>query len=236
MSSQNIQLYLTKPHDCSYIDDKQSINLVPDPEIDMDMTIYSQLIQLGYRRSGSHTYKPHCNDCEQCIPCRVPVKQFKAKKSQRRCLKINQDLSMTITPAYYSEEHFKLYSQYLLARHHDGGMVNPTPEDFNNFLFCEWSDTDFIEFRQDNVLKAVAVTDKVTNGLSAVYSFYDTSEAKRGLGTFCVLQQIGQAISLELDYLYLGFWIQNNDKMRYKTNFNPIEIYKDQQWIKHEPK
>lgn len=231
MNSQSIQLYLTKSHDCGYIDDRQATNLVPDPNLPMNMDIYSQLIQLGYRRSGDHTYRPHCNECKQCIPCRVPVNRFSAGKSQRRCLRRNQDLTITIKPAYYSDEHFELYSSYLSARHPDGDMVNPEPDDFKNFLYCHWSDTDFIELRHDDVLKAVAVTDKVSNGLSAVYSYFDTREKQRGLGNYCVLQQIQHARSLGLDYLYLGYFIEQNKKMQYKARYKPLEILENNRWI-----
>ena len=230
MSSQNIQLYLTKSHDCGYLEDKQASNLVPDPGLPMTMDIYSQLIQLGYRRSGDHTYRPHCDSCSECVPCRVPVSLFKARKTQQRCLKRNQDLTVNIVPAHYSEEHFTLYSNYLSARHSDGDMVNPEPDDFKKFLYCDWSDTHFIEIRQNQQLKAVAVTDKVSNGLSAVYSYFDTNEQQRGLGSFCVLQQIQLALSLELDYLYLGYWIDQNKKMQYKSNFRPLETLINNQW------
>lgn len=230
MSSQSIQLYLTKSHDCGYVEGKQATNLVPDPNRPMTMDIYGQLIQLGYRRSGDHTYRPHCDDCTQCVPCRLPIKTFKARKTQQRCLKRNQDLSITIKPAYFSDEHFELYSNYLLARHPGGDMVNPEPDDFKNFLYCHWSDTDFIEVRLNNKLIAVAVTDKVKNGLSAVYCYFDTSEKQRSLGSYCVLQQIQLADSLKLDYLYLGYWIDQNKKMQYKANFKPLETFTNNHW------
>ena len=157
-------------------------------------------------------------------------KRFQIRKTQQRCLNRNQDLSVSITPAHFSDEHFELYSNYLSARHPDGDMVNPEPDDFKNFLYCDWSDTDFIEIRQDKRLIAVAVTDKVKNGLSAVYNYFDTDEKQRGLGSYCVLQQIQLARSLQLDYLYLGYWIDKNKKMQYKTNFRPLETYSNNHW------
>ena len=230
MSSQNIQLYITKSHDCSYIDGQQSKNLVPDPNLPMNLEIYSQLIQLGYRRSGDLVYRPHCAKCQSCIPCRVPVKHFTVRKTQRRCIARNNDLSINITPAHYSDEHFDLYQRYLSARHADGDMVNPDVDDYKNFLYCHWSNTHFIEFRLEGELKAVAVTDKVNNGLSSVYSFFDTSQPERSLGNYCVLTQIDHALSLGLDYLYLGYWIDQNKKMQYKTDFRPTEVLLDNQW------
>ena len=230
MSSQSIQLYLTRSHDCGYMDGKQATNLVPDPNLPMTMELYSQLLQLGYRRSGDHTYRPHCDDCSQCVPCRVPVTHFQARKTQQRCINRNQDLTIEIKPAHFSDEHFELYSNYLSARHPDGNMVDPEPDDFKSFLYCDWSDTDFIEIRHDKKLKAVAVTDKARNGLSAVYSYFDSSESQRSLGNYCVLQQIQLARALGLEHLYLGYWIDQNRKMKYKTNFRPLEIFDNNHW------
>lgn len=230
MSQQSIQLYLTRPHDCSYVEKQQATNLVPDPDIPMSMAIYSQLIRLGYRRSGSHTYRPHCEQCQQCIPCRIPTQRFRPRRTQRRCLNRNRDLTLTTTPAHFSDEHFALYSDYLASRHPDGEMVDPEPEDFQNFLYADWSDTDFLELRENGVLRAVAVTDRLNDGLSAVYSFFDPGSAQRGLGNYCILTQIEQARSQGLDYLYLGYWIEQNSKMRYKTNYEPVEVFLNNHW------
>ena len=98
------------------------------------------------------------------------------------------------------------------------------------FLYCDWSDTDFIEIRHNDQLKAVAVTDKVSDGLSAVYCYFDTSEAQRSLGNFCILQQIQLAESLGLDFLYLGYWIDQNKKMKYKADYRPLETFVNNQW------
>lgn len=230
MSSDHIQLYLTAEQECSYLPDRMASNIVPDPNLDMEMPIYSQLIQLGYRRSGDHVYKPHCNGCDECRPCRIPVKEFTPKKNQRRCLKRNQDLSLNMVKACFTDEYFQLYSDYLNARHTEGGMANPMPADFENFLYSEWSNSYFFEIRKDERLLAVAVTDVTPSGLSAVYTFFDPEESKRGLGNFCILVQIQQARHLKLEHLYMGYWIQNCQKMQYKALFKPMEVFINDLW------
>jgi arginine-tRNA-protein transferase len=230
MSSQNIHLYLTSEHECGYLPGRKATNLVPDPKVQMSLELYSQLIKLGYRRSGDHIYRPHCKECTECQPCRVPVELFAPRKNQKRCLKINHDLTTETVDACYSDEHFQLYQAYINSRHADGQMVNPSPEDFSHFLLSKWSKTSFIEIRKNRRLIAVAVTDHVSAGLSAVYSYFDPDMKKRSLGTYCILQQIQLARTHQLAYLYMGYWIKQSQKMNYKASFQPLEVYVDNAW------
>ena len=230
MSSRHLQLYITIESPCGYYDDKVSRNLVPDPDIPISASIYNKLIQHGFRRSGEHSYRPHCNDCQACIACRIPVKQAITSRSQKRCLKTNTDISMTVTEAGCNDETFELYQRYINSRHIGGSMENPSKEDFQKFLYNNWCDTKFLEFRLDQKLIAVAVTDMVGNGISAVYSFFNPELKQRSLGTYCILQQIEYAKKLQIDFVYLGYWLEDHDKMHYKKNFKPLELYLDDRW------
>jgi arginine-tRNA-protein transferase len=230
MSSQNIHLYLTSAHDCGYLPGRIATNLVPDPRLKMDMSMYSQLITLGYRRSGQFTYRPHCNDCDACTPCRIPVSEFKPNRNQRRCVKHNAELVLNISNAHFSDEHFSLYTRYINARHADGDMVNPSPQDYRNFLYSEWSDTWFLEARLDDTLVAVAVFDRVADGLSAVYSFFEPTLESRSLGTFNILNLLEHTEHLNLPYLYMGYLINDCDKMQYKKTFHPLQCFVDNRW------
>jgi len=230
MNTRHLQLYLTTESPCSYFDERVSRNLVPDPQLRLNMPIYNQLIQHGFRRSGTHCYRPHCKDCRACIACRIPVEKFRSNRSQKRCSRANQHLKLTAVSADFSEEYFALYRRYLDSRHTDGSMTDPTEDDFKQFLYCRWSDTQFLEFRLAGRLVAVAVTDIVSDGVSAVYSFFEPEMVKNSLGTYCVLKQIDYARELGLDYVYLGYWIEDHPKMHYKCNFKPLQLYQDEQW------
>jgi len=218
------------PHTCSYLEDQLAQNIYPDPQVRMTNQLYSQLIQHGFRRSGDMSYRPYCPNCQRCVPVRINVNEFKANRSQRRCLQRNQHLTITSKPAEFSEEHFQLYCQYLATRHLGGGMDDPTEDNYRNFLFSHWSETSFIEFRDQDKLVAVAVTDHVYNGLSAFYTFFDPNFAKQSLGTYAILQQLNLAKSQNLSWLYLGYWIEECQKMRYKQSFSALEGYIEQQW------
>jgi arginine-tRNA-protein transferase len=225
-----LKFYQDTPHDCSYLEQQQSQNIYPDPNVVMTNALYSQLIQHGFRRSGNHAYRPHCPDCQACVPVRINLKQFKMSRSQRRCFQRNQHLVMSLHPAEFNPEHYELYCRYLAARHINGGMDNPTEQSYRNFLIGEWSDTIFIEFREHSQLVAVAVTDSIDDGLSAFYTFFDPELTRKSLGTYAILQQIAEARTQNLSFLYLGYWIENCNKMNYKNSFSALEGYIDQQW------
>ncbi|MBL4638626.1 MAG: arginyltransferase [Proteobacteria bacterium] len=228
--SNTIQFYQDSPHQCSYLEDQQARNIYPDPNQDMTNQLYNQLIQHGFRRSGDISYRPFCEECQQCIPVRINTQFFKTNRSQRRCLKRNNDLTMIMKPAEFDPEHYHLYCKYLVSRHSGGGMDNPTEESYTNFLTSRWSDTRFIEIRDAQQLVAVAVTDFVANGASAFYTFFDPALEKRSLGTFSILKQIEMTQTHSLAWLYLGYWIKDCSKMSYKQHFSSLEAYVNQQW------
>ncbi|MGD2053378.1 MAG: arginyltransferase [Gammaproteobacteria bacterium] len=230
MSSQNLNLYLTTEHECGYLPGRMATNLVPDPSVPMTMALYSQLIELGYRRSGSYTYCPHCRNCRECVPCRIPVNRYRPNRSQRRCRQRNNGCTTHIVKAGFKEEHFELYQRYVNARHADGNMANPDPVDYRQFLYSDWSDTFFIEIRENARLVAVAVCDHVNSGLSAVYSFFEPELPERGLGTYCILTMIEQTRQSGLEYLYLGYLIHGSSKMKYKQYFQPLEALINNKW------
>jgi len=230
MNSQNLSLYITAEHECGYYDDRKTSNLIPDPQVQMNAHLYSLLLSKGFRRSGEFVYRPHCKQCEACVPCRINVQAFKSSRNQRRCLKTNKHLTTHIVEATFTEEYFTLYARYLNGRHKDGSMADPTADDFRNFLLNDWKTSVFIESRLNGKLLCVAVVDFLAAGPSAVYTFFEPKEHKRSLGTFAILQQIWLASLYKKKHLYLGYWIDNHPKMEYKRNFSALEIFHQDQW------
>ncbi|MDH5357245.1 MAG: arginyltransferase [Gammaproteobacteria bacterium] len=225
-----LKFYQDTPHSCSYLSEQQAQNIYPDPGHPMSNSLYSQLIQHGFRRSGNHAYRPYCPDCKECIPVRININQFTTNRSQRRCLQRNSHLTISPHPAEFNPEHYQLYERYLMTRHSGGGMDNPTEESYLNFLTCEWNDAVFLEFRDQSKLVAVAVTDYVHDGLSSFYTFFDPERTKQSLGTYAILQQVNLAQTQRLSWVYLGYWIKDCQKMRYKQTFAALEGYIDQRW------
>jgi len=231
MNTQNLSLYITAEHECGYYDDRQTSNLIPDPQVEMHSGLYSLLLSKGFRRSGEFVYRPHCKLCSACIPCRININNFKASKNQRRCLKNNRQLTTHIKPARFKEEYFELYRRYINGRHKEGSMADPQPEDFRSFLLNNWNTSVFIESRLNGQLLCVAVVDFLNAGPSAVYTFFDPEEQKRSLGTYAILQQVWLARLYNKEHLYLGYWIDNHPKMEYKRKFSGLEIFQQESWI-----
>jgi len=225
-----IRLFHTGEHRCGYFAGRMARDLVLDPRDDNLALAYPAALASGFRRSGEHVYRPHCSGCKACVPVRIEVAAFAPDRSQRRCLARNADLTPTIVPAQRGDAHFALYQRYLSARHAGAGMDNPTPTDFEQFLTGRWSHTQFMEWRLQGQLVAVAVTDRLGEALSAVYTFFEPDLPERSLGTWCVLQQIAWAQRERIAHLYLGYWIANHPKMHYKARFQPLQILRNGRW------
>ena len=227
----NLRLFLTVDHPCGYLPERMARNLVADPEV-VDQATYNKLAHLGFRRSGEHIYRPHCPGCDACQSLRVPVREFQPNRNQRRNWQRNSDLRVEIRDPGFRREHFELFQHYLKSRHPDGGMDNATPDSYLDFITAQWSDTLLMEFRDGARLLAVAVVDRLADGLSAVYTFFDPGAYRRSLGTYAIIQQITEARRLGLTWVYLGYWIAECDKMRYKATFRPYEVFRNGRWCR----
>ena len=230
MRRDNVRLFKTVEHACGYYPDRLAQNWVIDPQAPALAQAYGAALSQGFRRAGEHVYRPACAQCMACTPTRLAVAAFTPNRSQLRCLRSNVDLDISIEPASYSDEAYALYARYLSSRHRNGGMDATDPEDFSRFLYAPWSRTHFMMVRREGVLVACAVTDVVSSGLSAVYTFFDPDLRKRSLGVFAILNQIEWARRSGVPHLYLGFWIDGHPKMAYKTDYRPIEILRDGRW------
>ncbi len=224
-------LYLTPEHPCAYLPERPSQTLFVDPACRPDPTFYEYLLAVGFRRSGNHVYRPHCPGCRACVPVRIPVQGFQPRRSQRRCLKRSAErLEVVARPAEFDGEHFALYRRYTARRHPEGGMADADETAYLEFLRTLWCETLFVELRLDDRLLAVAVTDRLPHALSAVYTFFDPDLHDHSPGVLAILWQIEQARQWDLAHLYLGYWIEDCDKMRYKGEYRPLEAWDGQVW------
>jgi len=226
----SIPLFLTDQSPCSYLDKKNSQSAFVHPSFSLTTTIYSQLIDQGFRRSGNEVYTPHCPNCSSCIATRLIAKQFTPTKSQNRCIKRNQKTTVIIKPAKFEQAHYDMYMRYQQHKHTDGGMADSSKEDYINFLSSNWCTTLFVEFSIENELAGVAIVDLLDDALSAVYTFFEPRFSKYSLGTYAVLWQIQHAKELDLNYVYLGFWVEDCAKMSYKTKYQPIQGFVANTW------
>jgi arginine-tRNA-protein transferase len=236
-AGRHLALYLTGEHPCSYLRGRRARTLFIDPSARIDGATYQVLVDQGFRRSGAHVYRPACRGCSACIPVRLPVDEFTPDRPQRRNWRRNApDIRIDDTPPVFDECHFALYRRYLSARHPEGSMADDASEEsYRRFLVEPWGGaTRFMEFRLNDTLIGVAVTDVLDEGLSAVYTFFDPRFSDRAPGTFAILAQIERARSLGRTYLYLGYWLHESRKMQYKDRFRPIEAWNGRLWLRFE--
>jgi arginine-tRNA-protein transferase len=230
----SLQFYLTGDYPCSYLPERQARSQVATPSFLITTPVYSELVRRGFRRSGTFTYRPRCDLCQACVASRIPVQDFSANRSQRRAWKRHQTLQATVHPLKDSEERYELYQRYQASRHAGGGMDSDSREQYRNFLLQSQVDSMLVEFREADVLRMVSVVDLLDDGLSSVYTFYDPDVVGSSFGTYNVLWQIALCRQLQLDYLYLGYWIADSDKMAYKANFRPLQGLRQGMWNEFE--
>ena len=223
--------FTTAPMPCPYLPDRLERKIVTELVGSDAEELHESLSRAGFRRSHAIAYTPACPGCTSCVPVRVVVDEFETDKTMRKIQRVNEGLTARRLPARALAEHYKLFSQYQESRHNGGDMALMGFYDFRSMVEDSPINTYLMEFRHpDHRLAAVCLIDRVDDGLSAVYSFYDSDNTKASLGTYVVLWLIAEAKRLELPYVYLGYWISDSRKMAYKTRFKPLEAFGADGW------
>ncbi len=225
-----LQFYATAAYTCSYLPQQEARSQVVTPGYLVDQILYSHLVENGFRRSGSFTYRPHCDHCRACTPVRVDVAGFKPNRSQRRTWIRHQHLTTHQLPLHFNKAHFELYVRYQNARHPEGEAAGDSQDQYEHFLLQSSVTSYLVEFRENGILRMVSVIDELVQGLSSVYTFYDPHQPRASYGTYNILWQVQRCKELGLAWLYLGYWIAESKKMAYKIQFQPLQGLIHQQW------
>lgn len=241
MRGDPIRIYLNRPAPCPYLANRIEQRLLIPLAAD-DETAAEQLgffTQLGFRRSQNVMYRPQCPACTACISYRLVTANFKPSATQARTARRNRDLiweELNLLEA--AATLYPLFTAYQAARHNGSDMAQFSEADFHTLLQpATIGNTCFVlrEPRDGNIIAAI-LTDRVGDGLSAVYSFYNPGEVARSLGTELVMRLVEQARREKIPYIYLGYWIEESPKMSYKSRFGPAEILTDDGWVALPPK
>ncbi len=230
------RFYRSMPSPCPYIPGQIERKLFTRLDGGGAVELNETLTRAGFRRSHDIVYRPVCPACQACIPVRIPADLFEPDRTQRRILKRNADLTVTERPALASEEQYRLFAAYQRGRHADGDMARMSFLDFRAMIQDGSAESRILELRdQRGGLLGAMLVDTLSDGLSAVYSFFDPAAHRRSLGTFAVLAAIELLRLRERPFLYLGYWIARSRKMSYKSRFQPLQALGPHGWAAVEP-
>lgn len=228
-----MQFYLSGPLPCPYlpgrVERKLFTRLTEDGATDAE--INGTLTRAGFRRSHDILYRPACSECNACVPVRIPVRAFKPSRSLKRIASINRDLILEVCGTAANAEQYELFMSYQIARHPDSEMARMTYGDFERMLREGEADTHVYQLRAPSGrLAGAIIADHVSDGASAVYSFFSPDEPRRSLGAQMILTLADEMKKKRMPYVYLGYWIAQARKMAYKARFQPLQALGPQGW------
>jgi len=216
---------------CPYLPDRVERKLFTRLVGSDSREMNSVLSRAGFRRSHDLIYRPVCPGCRACVPVRVPVDDFTPDRTQRRLLRRVAGFSFDERPAAATDEQFALFVAYQRARHGDSDMARMNAEDYASMVDGAHVDAVLREFRDEaGRLVGCMLVDRLEDGASAVYSFFDPDMETASLGTAMVLRLIEETARAGSPRVYLGYWIADCRKMSYKRRFRPLEGLGDDGW------
>jgi leucyl-tRNA---protein transferase len=216
---------------CPYVAGRAERKLVTELYGRNAQALYNDLSRAGFRRSHALAYRPACAGCAACVPVRIPVARLEETRSLRRIRNINRDLAARTLPPRADQEQFRLFQRYQRSRHARSDMAAMTYNDYRAMVEDSPLATLLVAVSgPDTGLLGAGLADLLDDGLSAVYSYFDPAESRRGLGTLLILALADEARRRGLPYVYLGYWIAQSPKMSYKARFRPLEGLSGGEW------
>ena len=235
------RFYVTSPAPCPYLPGRNERKVFTELRGGNADALNDALSRIGFRRSQTVAYRPSCVDCQACVSVRVVADEFRPSSTQRRTLRNNADLVISECRPWATSEQFELLQRYLGARHPGGGMASMDEVDFADMVEHTPVTSHVIEYREPSDgrepgrLIGACLTDRQSDGLSMIYSFYDPDhEARTGLGNFIILDHIRRAVETGLPYVYLGYWVDGSARMQYKIRYRPLERLAASGWERFE--
>ncbi|WP_106638723.1 arginyltransferase [Allosphingosinicella vermicomposti] len=236
------RFFVTTPAPCPYLPGKTERKVFTELSGPHATELNDALGRIGFRRSQGVAYRPSCIDCSACVSVRVVAEEFTPNATQRKLIRRHADLDVTACKPWTTEEQYELLGRYLKARHPAGGMVGMDESDFADMVEQSPVKTFLVEYREPSdgdrpgKLVGACLTDQQGDGLSMIYSFFETDDpARPGLGTYIILDHIMRAGRAKLPYVYLGYWVSEARRMAYKAKFKPLERLGSDGWRRFEP-
>ncbi len=185
------------------------------------------VIQRGWRRFGKYYFHPTCEGCNECKSLRIDVNAFTLSRSQKRAQKRNVNTRIIVQKPTMTQMHIDLYTKYHSYKSAKDGWSQKSithQEYHENFVEGAHEFGKEVLYIVDDKLVGVDLIDILDDGISSIYFFYDPDYDKLSLGTFSLIYQIKLAKILDLEWIYLGYWVEGCKAFAYKPNFKPQQI------------
>ena len=200
-------------------------------------SLNAALVKRGWRRFGLYFSRPACAECTACQSLRIDVRNFTPSRSQKRVWK-QKGIKIFVRKPTVSYEHLKLYEKYHRYMKEKRGWdyyAVDAESYYDLYVKGYASFGNEIQYYYEGNLVGIDLIDYLDDGISANYFYYDPDFAKLSLGTYSLLKQIEFARERELDWIYLGYYVQECRSLSYKVNFKPYQILQNQPDIDEKP-
>jgi len=233
------RFFVTSPSPCPYLPGKSERKVFTELSGSNAGELNDALGRIGFRRSQNVAYRPSCLECTACVSVRVVADEFRPNATQRKLLKRNSDLVVSVCKPWSTEEQYALLQRYLQARHPGGGMTEMDDVDYADMVEHSPVESYVIEYREPAAegeqgrLIGACLTDRQGDGLSMIYSFFETeNEDRPSMGNYIIMDHILRARKSGLPYVYLGYWVEGSRRMQYKVRYQPLERLGPGGWVR----
>jgi arginine-tRNA-protein transferase len=218
--------FTTSNEPCSYLDDRdQTMHYMIIKSC--TTTFNQQLIERGWRRFGHAFFRPVCEGCTKCESIKIDALTYKFSKSERRTIRKNEDIHVVIRKPKFTQDHFDLYNKYHYHMQEKKGWdFKESSVQHYIMSFVQGSERFGYEicYYHEGKLIGVDLIDMLKDGISSIYFFYDPDYSKRSLGRYSIYQQIALAKQNHLRWIYLGYYVEENNSLNYKINYTPHQF------------
>jgi len=219
------------PTPCPYLDGEMARLPLRLPVRRLRPRELTRRLAVGDRRQGLLLYRTACEACIACEPIRLDVQTFQPNKTQRRVLRRGEaNLVTEVGPLQPTAEKVALYNKHKHLRNLTSGERTIDLDAYTSFLGESCCDTFELRYRLDGELVGLAIVDRGSDALSAVYCYFDPDHEGLSPGVFSILKQVQLCRQWGLRYLYLGLYIETCSSMAYKSRYLPHERRIDGEW------
>lgn len=224
-----------EPMQCPYLPDQTARLPLRLPLARLSRAQLDERLAQGERRQGRLVYRTECPTCDACEPIRIPVRDYRLSKTERRIFRNGQRVIQTELAKVESDERrAALYNRHKQLRglSHDGGPISAAG--YAAVLADSCCDSFELRYRVGGELIGVAIVDRGERSLSAVYCYYDPGFGRFSPGVYSILYQLELCRRWGLPHLYLGLTIEGCKAMTYKRRYLPHERLIGGEWQRFE--